>query len=255
MILRISLILAILAGLGAGVISYLEMSDKIPALTKQRDDEHTAKVNEIAAHTKTKAELKKTVAELTQTKSDLADMTKDRDRQQASAEQNKKRADELGIKLTSVTQQRDDAQNSLAQYKATQLTPEQILTLNKQIKDVRMEIEVTKAENLTFLHTIGRLTNELAKYIGPEQFVKLRADLHGKVVVVDPKWNFVVLDIGEDQGVISDGELLVSRGGKLVAKVKVRSVQKDRCIANLVPGWSLSEMMEGDDVSPAHPAT
>ena len=41
MLLRISLIVAILAGLGAGVVSYLEVSDKIPALTKQRDDEHT----------------------------------------------------------------------------------------------------------------------------------------------------------------------------------------------------------------------
>jgi len=65
----------------------------------------------------------------------------------------------------------------------------------------------------------------------------------------------VVLDVGEDQGVISDGELLVSRQGKLVAKVVVRSVQKDRCIANLVPGWKLGEVIEGDEVSPAHPAT
>jgi hypothetical protein len=54
MLLRISLIVAILAGLGAGVVSYLEISDKIPALTKQRDDEHQAKVTEIADHGKTK---------------------------------------------------------------------------------------------------------------------------------------------------------------------------------------------------------
>jgi cell shape-determining protein MreC len=72
---------------------------------------------------------------------------------------------------------------------------------------------------------------------------------------VDPKWEFVVLNVGEDQGVISDGELLVSRQGKLVAKVIVRSVEKDRSIANLVPGWKLGEMIEGDDVSPAHPAS
>jgi hypothetical protein len=63
------------------------------------------------------------------------------------------------------------------------------------------------------------------------------------------------LDIGENQGVQPSGELLVSRQGKLVAKVIVRSVQKDRCIANLVPGWKMGEMFEGDDVSPAHPAT
>jgi len=79
--------------------------------------------------------------------------------------------------------------------------------------------------------------------------------LRGKIVVVDPKWDFVVLNIGEDQGVLENGELLVSREGKLLAKVIVRSVQKDRAIANLVPGWKFSDVMEGDDVCPAHPAS
>jgi hypothetical protein len=85
--------------------------------------------------------------------------------------------------------------------------------------------------------------------------VTLRADLHGKIIVVDPKWDFVVLNIGEDQGVKPEGELLVSREGKLVAKVIVRTVEKDRSIANLVPGWKLGDMFEGDEVSPAHPAS
>jgi hypothetical protein len=37
--------------------------------------------------------------------------------------------------------------------------------------------------------------------------------------------------------------------------VKVRSVQKDRSIANVVPGWGLGEIIEGDQVIPAHPAS
>jgi hypothetical protein len=64
-----------------------------------------------------------------------------------------------------------------------------------------------------------------------------------------------VLDIGENQGVLEDGELLVSRDGKLVAKVVVRTIEKDRCIANIIPGWKLGEVIEGDQVSPAHPAS
>ena len=48
---------------------------------------------------------------------------------------------------------------------------------------------------------------------------------------------------------------LVNRNGKLVAKVKVRSVQKDRCIANVLPGWQLGDVMEGDQVLPAFPAS
>lgn len=255
MLLRISLIVAILAGLGAGVVSYLEVSDKIPALAKQRDDEQSAKKQALTELATTKTTLKKTQNDLAQTQQELAETQSDRDKAVARAEANGKRADELSDKLTKVTQERDDAQNSLAAYKATDLTPEQVLKLNKNLKDARAEIEVVNGEKVVLMHTITRLTNELNKYVGPNQYVKLRADLHGKILVVDPKWDFVVLNIGEDQGVISDGELLVSRQGKLVSKVIVRSVQKDRCIANLVPGWNLGEMIEGDDVSPAHPAS
>ena len=255
MLLRISLIVAILAGLGAGVVSYLEVSDKIPALTKQRDDEHTAKVNEIAAHSKTKSELAKTKNELVQTQQELADTKSDRDKAVARADQQTQLAAGLTDKLGKVTLERDDAQNSLAAYKATDFTPEQVFKLSKDLKNARAEIEVVNGEKVVLLHTIGRLTNELAKYIGPDNVVKLRADLRGKILAVDPKWDFVVLDVGEDQGVISEGELLVSRQGKLVGKVVVRSVQKDRSIANLVPGWKMGEMIEGDEVSPAHPAS
>ena len=67
MLLRISLIVAILAGLGAGVVSYLEVSEKIPALAKQRDDEHSAKVTALADLSKTKTELAKTKSDLAQT--------------------------------------------------------------------------------------------------------------------------------------------------------------------------------------------
>ena len=75
----------------------------------------------------------------------------------------------------------------------------------------------------------------------------------GKVVVVDPKWDFVVLDIGANKGVLEDGEMLVSRDGRLVAKVIIRNVEKDRCIANIISGWKLGEIMEGDVVTPAQP--
>jgi len=62
------------------------------------------------------------------------------------------------------------------------------------------------------------------------------------------------LNIGEDQGALQDAELLVSREGKLVAKVVIRSVEKDRCIANILPGWRIGDPIEGDEVTPAHPA-
>jgi hypothetical protein len=46
-----------------------------------------------------------------------------------------------------------------------------------------------------------------------------------------------------------NGKLLVNRNGKLVAKLKItEDIQNERCIANVMPGWKLSDIMEGDEV-------
>jgi hypothetical protein len=255
MLLRISLIVAILAGLAAGGLGYYEVSTQIPALSKQRDDEHTAKVTALGDLAKTKTQLKKTQGDLAQTQQDLADTKADRDRAIARADAQQKIAADLNDKLTAATQQRDDAQNQLAAYKATDLTPDQVINLNKQLKASKAEIAVINGEKQILQRHLASVTAKYLALTGDDPTIKLRADLKGKIVVVDPKWDFVVLDIGDDQGAVEDGEMLVSRQGKLVAKVILRSVQKDRSIANIVPGWKIGEPIEGDDVSPAHPAS
>ena len=254
MLIRISLILVIIAALGAGVLGYLEVSKQIPALIQQRDTENTDKHTALTKLDATEKTLAKTKTELTQTQGELAD-TKDQ-LTKAAKDVTKLTNDknDLNDKLTQATQDRDDAQNKLAAYTTIGLTPDQVNKLNKQYKDSLLAIQAMNEEKIVLLRTITRLTNELAKYIEPDPDIKLRADLRGKISVVDPKWDFVVLNVGLDQGVISGGELLVSREGKLVGKVIVRTVEKDRSIANLIPGWSFGQVVEGDDVCPAHPA-
>jgi hypothetical protein len=255
MLLRISLIIAILAGLGAGGVAYYEFSTQIPQLSQQRDTEKKAKYDEITAHNKTKAELKRTVADLTQTKQDLADTQADRDKAVARADAQTKRADDLQDKLAKATSDLQDAQNSLAAYKASGLTPDQVVKLDQNLKDAAMQIEAINEEKAVLQRQLTVTKARLLKYEDPDSFVTLPSALKGIITVVDPKWDFVVLNIGADKGVLQDGEMLVSRDGKLVAKVVVRSVQKDQCIANIVPGWKLGEVIEGDVVTPAHPAS
>ena len=254
MILRIALILAIVAALATGALSYLA-KEQVTLLTGQRDTENGAKKEALGKLSTSEKNLKLTKAELATTQSDLADTKGERDKAVARAEAQSKRADELSDKLAKAVEERDAAQNLLASYKATDLTPEQIITLNKQIKNANAQIAVINGEKGILARELAKKTAELDRILGPSTDVKLPPDLKGKIVVVDPKWDFVVLNIGDDRGVLQDGELLVSRNGKLVAKVVVRSVQKDRCVANVIPGWKLGEMIEGDDVTPAHPAS
>ncbi len=255
MLLRISLIVAILAGLGAGTLAYLEVSKQIPVLVQQRDDEKSAKQTALTQLANTNKVLVKTRSELVQTKQELADTKSERDKAIASADAATHRADILTDKLAKTTQERDDAQNQLAAYNSTGLTPEQVNKLNARLKDSQAEIAAITDEKIVLQRVRDRLKAQLDAIIGPDKYVKLPAELRGKIVTVDPKWEFVVLNIGEMQGLRDNGELLVSRDGKLIGKIVVRTLQKDRAIANLVPGWKLGEVTEGDVVSPAHPAS
>lgn len=255
MLIRISLIVAIVAALAAAALNFTVVKGKIEALTEDRNTQRDQKVQAQTELASTKKELAKTKDDLAQTQQELTDTQAARDKAVADAAAQSKRADDLSDKLAKTTQERDDARNNLAAYTTTGFTAEQVTKLGKSLKDAQTEIEAISEEKMVLQHAVLTLKTRLAKYEGPDTNIKLRADLKGKILVVDPKWDFVVLNIGEDQGVIEDGQLLVSRDGKLVAKVIVRSVEKDRCIANIVPGWELGQVIEGDEVTPAYPAS
>jgi uncharacterized protein (DUF3084 family) len=255
MLIRISLIVAIVAALAAGALNVFEIRDKIDGLITERDGFHTERDQARTELASTRQELSKTKDDLSQTQQQLADTQTQLTNAVLTATTQQKRADDLADKLAKTSQERDDAQNQLAAFKATGLTPDQVGGLNKTLKFTQNELAAVQEENGVLQRTVNRLSTQLAELIGTNYVVTLRADLKGQIIAVDPKWNFVVLNIGGDQGVLNDGEMLVSRDGKLVAKVIVRSVQKDRSIANIVPGWQLGDVIEGDQVTPAHPAS
>jgi septal ring factor EnvC (AmiA/AmiB activator) len=248
---------AIIAALAAGVVNFSVVKTKIDTLTTdrntQRSDKETAQ-KELAS---TKKDLKKTKADLADTQQQLTVAQADEQKAKDQLTAANTKVDDLTDKLAKTSQQRDDAQNQLAAYKATGLTAPQVDDLNKNLKQTETALDVEKQENLLLSHTVAKLNNQINELIGTNgaYVVKLPPSLKGTVMAVDPKWDFVVLNVGENQGVLADGEMLVSRDGKLVAKIVVRSVQRDRSIANLVPGWQLGEIIEGDEVIPAHPAS
>jgi hypothetical protein len=173
----------------------------------------------------------------------------------ARADAQEKRAGDLQDKLTKANADLQDAQDQVAAYKASGLTPDEVVKLNKNFIDAQKQIVGITGERDLWQRRFVSTKAKLDALVTPDSFIPLPAELKGNVMVVDPKWDFVVLDIGADKGAIEDGEMLVSRDGKLVAKVIIRSVQKDRCIANIMPGWKLGEVIEGDVVTPAHPAS
>ena len=60
--------------------------------------------------------------------------------------------------------------------------------------------------------------------------------LEGRVLAVNPNWNFVVLNIGDRQGVATNSSLIIKRGGNLVGRLRVTSVEPSTSIADIQAG-------------------
>ena len=255
MMIRISLIVAIVAGLAVGALNFIKVREKIATLQTNLANETSQKETAQRGLAKANTELEKTKAELAETNQVLVTTLTEKENAVKEATTQAKRASALADDLAKTKQERDEAQQELASYRATGYSPDQVMGLGRLLKTTQETLAGIQGENKILDRKMKRLERRLAKYEGEHPIVYLPPTATGKILVSDPKWDFVVLNVGEDQGVIEDGELLVNRGGKLVAKVIVRSVQKDRSIANVMPGWRLGDVLEGDLVIPAHPSS
>ncbi len=250
MLFRIALIIALAAGLAAAALNLVKVRERIVKLKTDLQAETDARVRAESERDTAKAAREKAEQKLKEIETELATAKTERDSAVAEAEAQRTQAANLTEQLKKLRQDLSDAQAKLMQWEIAGVQPGELAALKAQLK----QFEADKAElsnklaHVTYQYM--RATNELARYVFGEVVPPLPDGLVGRVIVVDPKWDFVVLDIGEDHGVVENGQLLVSREGKLVAKVRVRSVEKDRCIANILPNWKFGEVMEGDIVIP-----
>ncbi len=246
--IRTCLIAAVVLGLAVAGLNLIVVRDKINVLVDDRNDQRTKKEFAQNSLTATNKILVKTTKELTTTKQDLAKTTDELTKSQADNAELTKRADGLADSLKKTQGERDKAQNDLAAWNAVGVPLEKIKATLASLKTVTQERDAILEEKKILFANYTKVKTELEYLTNPEKVPELPAGLKGKVLVADPKYEFVVLDIGEKQGVLKYGQMLVNRNGKLVAKVQIRSVQSDRSIANVMPGWKLSEVMEGDQV-------
>ena len=247
MLLRICLILTIVAGLGAAYLGFFPVKDIITTTREARDDFHNKLTSETALYNKTEKELKTTKAELTATTAKLTETQSQLEAANTKNTELDKQNTDLTDKLTKMTARADTAEQTLEKWRQLP-PPEQIKGIISDLAKTKKERDVFVAENKLLQARNADLLTQINNLIGSEVAVVLPTGLKGKVLAVDPKYAFVVLDIGDDQGAKERGELMVDRQGKFIGKVRITSVQKDRCVATILPAWKRGEVMEGDQV-------
>lgn len=59
--------------------------------------------------------------------------------------------------------------------------------------------------------------------------------LEGKVLAVNATWSFVVISLGEQNGITANREFSIKHGDQIIAKVKVTSVEPSTAVADIIP--------------------
>ncbi len=249
--LRLILFLVILAS--AGVIAVGELKLK-PLLDDMKDKEK--KVTEELGKTKDESSKQKMRAE-------KAELDRDGFRNQAENEEKAKKAaldaaEDEKKKAAAAAQATAQAKLETADIKAKNdqyfkleaqgLTPPVIQRINAELPKATNELSTLKSEQRVLMTQHVKAVGELNAFLNPKGAVALPTDLTGKVSAVDPKWDFVVLDIGANHGLLQNGEMTISREGKLIARVKIRKVDTDYAIADVMRGFKIGEIHEGDAV-------
>ena len=104
-----------------------------------------------------------------------------------------------------------------------------------EMKNQRDELQAVKEGLETQLKSAQSQLAGLQKQAADRATMAAMNGLRGRVLAVDRNWNFVVLDMGNRNGVVNNATLIVQRGTSMVGRVRVTSVEPSQSIADIVP--------------------
>lgn len=190
----------------------------------------------------TKDVLKTTEEELGQTKETLASTER-----------------ELEEKKTEIVQLNDDIQakdNQIATLESDVSTLEtektemagKIDALNEEIVAKENELIDAQAEYASLQEAYDEAVKDFYDSQRADGSVLTPSDLAGQILSVNAEWNFVILDIGSEQGLKANAEMLVHRSKDLVGKVRVSDVKDEMAVAEILNDWEQLPIRAGDAV-------
>jgi hypothetical protein len=121
--------------------------------------------------------------------------------------------------------------------------------LQAQLDDARKQLEGAEAEKALLADKI-RAVQERGAQLEEEKKRRVVASsnpgVRGTVLAVNQAYNFVVLSLGGRQGVEANSKMLVLRGGTLIGKIRVSSVEPATAIGDIIS----SSLARGVQVQP-----
>jgi len=143
----------------------------------------------------------------------------------------------------------DDLEEAKVGLAAAAKLPERLVQATTEKADIEKELNKVRQDKLKLEMELQKRTGSIpgAVDVG-EVKVKTGRRFSGKILVVNDEYEFVVIDLGRDQGMESGVVLILHRGKKFLGKVVVEKVYDRMSAATLVPEWMQGDPQVGDGV-------
>lgn len=236
------LIASILFSVGAAALGFLNRGKILDArgALDSAQGQVTALNQQIEA---TKTEIAQKKEEVSQLSSEKEKLAADLGEARSAAEKAKQdlTAEQDKIKdLESDNQAKDtrisELETTMAELEqqtaAPEVTPAAVETVEIQARLTELE---TLNQQLQDQNTaLSAQMGELRRKDDGRRKLQMRQGLSGTILAVNQAWNFVVLSLGDRQGVVPNAEMLVQRDGEYLGKVRVTSVEPSTSIADIL---------------------
>jgi len=111
--------------------------------------------------------------------------------------------------------------------------------LQAQLEDARNRLDAAEREKTLLsdkIRTVPGPSFQLEEDKKRRVTAAAKSGVRGTVLAVNQAYNFVVLNLGGRQGVEPNAEMLVVRGGSLIGKIRISSVEPSAAIGDIITG-------------------
>lgn len=194
--------------------------------------------------TSTKGTLKSTEETLTEQKAKNQELTLHADKLSKELETTKSDLESTNSKLKLTAEQLQAYQDGLKGKKPDELFQE--------INDLSEKVKVAEGEQKMLAAARDKTEAELKKLRDQMEMIKpggtKSMSLSGRILAVNPTWNFVILDLGKNDQVVEGLTMVVYRGEKMIGKIKTVTVDAQTAVADVLPETPAAAIEVGDQV-------
>jgi hypothetical protein len=177
----------------------------------------------------------------------------------------KAKSQELSLRTDKLSKDLESAQTDLESTNSKlKLTAEQLQSIEEGLKGKKPDelfqeintlsekVKVAEGEQKLLAAAKEKSEADLKKLQEQMEMTKpggtKSMSLSGRILAVNPTWNFVILDLGKNDQVVEGLTMVIYRGERMIGKIKTVTVDAQTSVADVLPGTPATAIEVGDQV-------